>query len=354
MPAKTVVFVQGGKADEADYPWMFFHLDPHTEPAVGSVDLAFFDYPAGKLKIWKNHLLKRGKAPAQAPDLETELIPKVNIRLQSGSIDTGPGRASVIALYDWVKSQPKGSIRSLQVFSHGFIGGPIIWDSYEFDASGNEMDPRDGRDRDANDTDFRIRDFVGNNPLAGAEGKKFADAFALGAFIKLWGCVAPVGVRSPLRRYMRAPKGSRGDSTRKAALQSYLDSLEESFPMEMAVRLNLTVWASPLGYGSEPGVKVPTNCGELSVKYRGVFPPNLQKDRWWRVSWFFRNQDRGAAFYRNVLKAQIDAVDFVAYQTSWLDDAKRVASASAEPEGVDSPMTLQRRLTDRVEAWKSV
>jgi hypothetical protein len=354
MAAKTVVFVQGGKANEANYPWMFFHLDPHTEPTVGPVDLAFFDYPSGKLKMWKNHLLKRGKAPTEVPDSETELLPKVKIRLQSGSIDTGPDRASVIALYDWVKSQPKGSIRSLQVFSHGFIGGPIIWDSYEFDASGNEMDPNDGRDRDPNDTDFRIRDFVGSNPLAGAEGKKFADAFASDAFIKLWGCVAPVGVRGPLRRYMRAPSGSRGDAIRKAALQSYLDSLEESFPMEMAVRLNLTVWASPFGYGSEPGSKVPTNRGELSVKYRAVFPPNLRRDRWWRVSWFFGNQDRGAAFYRNVLKAQIDAVDFVAHQKSWLDDAKRVAFAAVEPQGIESPMALQRRLTDQVEAWKIV
>ena len=97
--------------------------------------------------------------------------------------------------------------------------------------------------------------------------------------------------------------------------------------MEMAVRVNLAVWASPAGFGSEPGSTVPTNRGDLKVKYRGVFPPKLTKDRWWRVSWFFRNQDQGVKFYENVLKARIDAVDFVEHKKSWFEDAKRVASA---------------------------
>ena len=65
MP-KTVVFVQGGKKKEEQYPWMFFHLDPFTEPKSEPVDLVFFDYPAGKRKIWRNHTLMRGKAHEQA------------------------------------------------------------------------------------------------------------------------------------------------------------------------------------------------------------------------------------------------------------------------------------------------
>ena len=33
---------------------MLFHLDRWSEPNAEPVNLAFFDYPAGKLKIWKN------------------------------------------------------------------------------------------------------------------------------------------------------------------------------------------------------------------------------------------------------------------------------------------------------------
>lgn len=365
MPANCVVFVQGGKAKEAAFPWMFFHLDPHKEPADEAVNLAFFDYPAGKLKIWKNLVLKRGKPPTATPDSEEELTPKVKIRLADGTTDdAGPDRASVIALYDWVKKQPKGAIRSLQVFSHGWMGGPIIWNTSEFNAAGDRLQPLDGAERDAHDTDFRMRDFVGKNPLAGAEGKKFADAFAADAFIKLWGCVAPLGIRPQLQRYVRAPRGSRGDAIRKAALQNYLDSIGNSFPMEMAVRLNLAVWAAPIGYGSEPGSNVPTNRSSdppcpgnadshcMAVRYRGKFPPDLRKDRWWRVSWFFRNQDGGARLYRDVLKADIDATDFVEHTKSWFEDAKKVATAALEPESVTSPMALQKQLTDRIEELK--
>lgn len=351
MP-KTVVFVQGGKKKEAQYPWMFFHLDPFTEPKSEPVDLVFFDYPAGKRKIWRNHTLKRGKAPTETPDEEIDLTPKVKMRLVDGTTDdSGEDRASVLALYDFVKSQPKESISSLQIFSHGWQGGPILWGSYEFDPAGNRLQPLDGKDRDPNDTDFRLRDFVGSNPLAGADGTKFAEAFTSDALIKLWGCVAPEGIRGQMQRYIAAPKGSRGDAARKAHLQDYLDSIGNSFPMEMAVRLDLAVWASPVGFGSEPGTDVPTNRGKnLSVKYRGKFPPDLNKDRWWRVSWFFRNQDRGVKFYEDVLKTRVDAVDFVEHKKGWFDDAKREATASLEPGPIDSPRDLQKRLTDRIEA----
>jgi hypothetical protein len=380
MPAKTVVLVLAGWGTDPAFPWMFFHLHPNIEPALESVNLAFFDYPAGKLKIWKNHILKRGKAPKQSPDLETELIPKVKLRLESGRIDdTGPERASVLALYEWVKKQPNRSVRSLQVFSHSETVGPILWNSWERDSFGDQLDPWDGRVRDPHDTDFRIRDFEGVNPLAGAEGKKFADAFTADAFIKLWGCNAEEIPRSYLRSYVKdsSKKGSRADKTRnqdpQLDLRSYLHHIELSFPMRMAIRLNLAVWASPVGYGSFFGPTVETNRSTdppcplpdaetkgakkrycYPVKYRGEFPPDLRKDRWWRVSWFFRNQDKGADFFRNVLKARIDATDFVEYKKSWFDAAQRIAYAAVEPEAVDSPMSLQGRIVDQLEQLKVV
>ncbi len=92
----------------------------------------------------------------------------------------------------------------------------------------------------------------------------------------------------------------------------------------------------------------------MTVKYRGVFPPDLKKDQWWRVSWFFRNQDGGARFYTDVLKAKLDAVDFVEFRKAWFDDAKRDATAALEPESPDSPRGLQRRITDRIESLSLV
>lgn len=353
--AKTVVFVQGGRNNEAGFPWMFFHLAPFADPTPEPVDLVLFDYPNGTLKTWKNHVLKRGKPPTQPPDNEVDLVPKVKIRLAKGEIDeAGPDRPSVLALYNWVKGQPGGSIRSLQVFSHGYKSGPIIWNSSEFDPDGKRrLEPNDGRPRDINDTDFRVRDFVGTNPLAGQEGTQFAKAFTSDALIKLWGCVAPATPRRALQKYWSLPKGAKGDQLRLAVLSFYLLELDNSYPMRMALTLNLPVWAAPLGFGSNAFNKIPTNREELEVTYRGNFPPDLTKDQWWRVSWFFRNQDRGAEFYRDVLKARIDPIDYVEHTKSWYDAVADQSAPQKEAGPVDSPADLQQRLTDRVDALRA-
>jgi hypothetical protein len=352
--ANTVVFVQGGKKNEDQYPWMFWHLHPRADPDPEPVNLAFFDYPAGQLKIWKDHVLTRGKPPTKAPDEVTELTPKVKIRSGDGTVDeAGPDRPSVLALYDWVKKQPKESIRSLQVFSHGQIGGPIIWNSFEYDKDGNRMRSLDDGPRDPHDTDFRVRDLRGSNPLAGAEGQKFAAAFRPGALIKLWGCLAPEGVRAIVGRYWRAGKGERGDAARWAHLEDYLDWIAASYAMEMAARLNLSVWAAPIGWGSDPHTRVPVARGHLYVKYQGRFPPDLDRDQWWRVSWFFRHQDRGVKFYEDVLKARVDALDFVEHKRSWFDDARRKVVVPGEPDPFDAPAELQQRLINQVESWGS-
>lgn len=349
---QTVVFVQGGKKNEVQFPWMFWHLDPRADTPSQKVNLAFFDYPAGQLKIWKDHVLTRGKAPTKAPDEVSDLTPKVKIRQGDGTIDeSGPELPSVLALYDWVKKQPKGSIRSLQVFSHGQIGGPIIWNSFEYDADGKRMRSLDDGPRDEHDTDFRVRDFRGSNPLAGAEGQKFAAAFSSDALIKLWGCLAPEGVRHIVQKYLRAGRGERGDAARWAHLDDYLDWIAASYAMEMAARLNLAVWASPIGWGSDPHTRVPVTGGHLNVTYRGRFPPNLDKDQWWRVSWFFRHQDLGVKFYQEVLKARVDALDFVEHKRSWYDDARKGVTVPGEPDPFDAPAELQKRLIQQVDSW---
>jgi len=354
MAVETVVFVLGSHTNAA-FPWMFHHFDPDKDTAPPTVKLAFFDFPAGKLRIWNSLVLKRSKtAPSAAPDTETDLTPTTHLRMRDGKLDTGPERPTVVALYDWVKAQPAGTIRSLQIFSHGWAGGPILFDTWEFDdATGNEISDRDA-DRDAHDTDFRTRDFRGNNPLAGAEGKKFRDAFTTDPFVKIWGCVAPEDAREPLRNFMRVPKGAANDGARQAHLKDYLKGVGSSFAMWMAAKLDLSVWASPFGWGADYGSNVPTiGKSSLNVTYQGVFPPDLKRDHWWRVSWLFKNSDPGARFYRDVLKTRLDAVDYVEYRKAWFVDALNAATASVTPSPVTTPRGLQQRLQDRIAALSS-
>ncbi|HEY9396355.1 MAG TPA: hypothetical protein VIQ28_01875 [Burkholderiales bacterium] len=355
MKANTVVVVQGGNKNEEKFPWMFLHLDPFKDPPPEPIDLVYFDYPNGKLKIWRDHTFVRGKHPVAPPDEESDLEPKVKARLVTGDLDEDkPERPSVLAFYNWMKAQLAETIRCLHVFSHGWQGGPIIWNTSEYGPDGTLMRMWDEQNRDPHDTDFRIRDFYGDNPLAGAEGAKFSLAFAPGAFIKLWGCVAVNSERAPLRNYMNTPNGKQHDMTRKAHLLNYLHSVNLCFPMQMARALDLPVWASPCGYGSEPFTDVPTNRGKLLVTYKGNYPPDLTKEQWWRVSWFFRNQDKGAQFYQDVLKARIDPGDFVEHTENWYKAARMAAvMMGVERNVIDAPRALQNRVTDPIrEAWE--
>jgi hypothetical protein len=353
---KQVVILQGGNKREAVYPWMFFHFDPMTDADPGTVDLVYFDYPSEKLKIWKNWDKKRGKPPARSPDSEFDLVPKIEPRRRDGETDP-VAKPSVLAFYNYVKSQPKESIRALHVFSHGQYYGPIIWNSWEFAPDGSPIETLYAADRDPNDTDFRSRDFRGKNPLAGAETAKFAQAFATDAFVKLWGCLAIRGVRSIIRSHAKAPKGAAGDAARQQALKNYVRFVGGSYPMQLALAIDRPVWAAPLGYGSEQGTVIPTDYDKdgnvtksFTVKYKGKWPPNLKEDQWWRVSWFFRNQDRGVEFYRDALKARVDATDFVEHKQAWFEDALRRANLLPADSPVDTPQDLQQRVQDRVDA----
>jgi hypothetical protein len=354
---KKVVFVQGGKLDEQAFPWMFFHFDPDTDVDPGPVELVFFDFPDGKRKTWKSWTMKRGTAAPPNPDSEDVLSPMVQIHQADGKL--GPTRPSVLAFYDWVKAQPAGSILSLQIFSHGWMGGPILWNSWELGPNGEDIRNDWTLPRDPNDTEFRMRDFFAGNPLGGAEGRKFGAAFAPGAFIKLWGCVAPEGLRASVQRYKLAPKNDAEKAANQALLLTYLDQLENCFALLMARTLGLSVWASPLGWGSDPHAQVPISyvAGKpktIDTTYRGTFPPDFgprKRDRWWRVSYFFRHQDRGVEYYTQVLKARVDKTDYVEFKASWFDDARRLATASLAPRPADavaSPRALQQRLVNRM------
>src|SRR4051794_4020567 len=127
MASKQLVFIHGSDPDQADTPWMFYHLHPskYTKPVLSdgtTFDLVYFDFAEGKRKTWKNWTAQRSrKPPTGAPD-EIALTPTAKIRDQSGNEYVGePVHPSVLAFYDWVKAQPAQSIASIQIFSHAVI-----------------------------------------------------------------------------------------------------------------------------------------------------------------------------------------------------------------------------------------
>lgn len=352
-----IVFVRGGKTDPA-FPWMYFHFDPwkDVKPKPAPVSLVYFDYPEGKRKTWKNWVPKHGKAAPRDPDAEEDLAPKIKIRLLDHSIDTGPEKPSVLALYDWVKRQPRESISALHVFSHAWPNGPVIWvDSYE-----NRSSEDLNADRDPNDSEFRRRDFFGRNPLADAEGRRFTAALAPNALIKFWGCNeglhwegdAPrsnstgMPLRKMILEFMKISKGAEGKAARGIILASYLEWIRASFQFTVASELGIPIWAGPLGWGSTPwdNDELPDRSTRI-LHYKGSFPPDLTTERWWRVSAHFTGQFR--KFFRNTLKARIDATGYVEYKQSWFDDARKM-SAGAETDLIKTPRDLQQQLLDRI------
>lgn len=300
MTTRQVIFVRGGKTSDI-VVWRFFHFHPVTAVNVGIVKLVYFDYPEGKMKIWNSWTPKQGKAPTARPDMETDIAPAIHIRFADGSIDTSEKRPSALGVYDFIKKQAAGSVASLQIFSHGDYDGPIIWaDSFEnVDKSNFTLD------RDPYDTEFRRRDFFGKNPLGGTEGTKFANAFAPGALVKIWGCTEDEKYRRLIRNYNNLSSNKENDAKRLVILENYLDILDVTYALLMARLLKQTVWAAPIGWGTNPWGDQP---------YKGSFPPNLTRELWWRVPAFVSSYRR---FYTNLLGAKLDATHYVGFNQSW-------------------------------------
>jgi hypothetical protein len=95
------------------------------------------------------------------------------------------GVMSVTDVYDFVRAQGKsmpGSVQELSFFSHGWVGGPILVNS--FDSKPDGSPERDPDDKDAR----RRKDFSAPNMDATAQAE-FRDAFSVDGFTWVWGCV---------------------------------------------------------------------------------------------------------------------------------------------------------------------
>lgn len=384
MP-KTIVFIHGRDKDQANTPWMFYHLHPSTysKPVLSEGEtfkLVYFDFEKGERREWDAWSATRSRsAPAAGPDRVVAMAQKAKVRDKSGN-PYSPEREypSVLNFYDWIKAQPSKSIVSLQIFSHAVIYQPVLFaDSYEWGGTANEAKRLDmTEDRDPNDTEFRLRDFVGpNNPLysgphsdpwaspIGGELAKVRAALADDVFIKVWGCGEQDlnGHGGPIRKlildFLKAKKGKDGDQRRATLVEAYLDHVDGFFPYRLAERLDLPVWAGPVGWGSDPfDVDGDPRVDKNKYRWTGKFPPNLAKrELWWRISiHFLKNKAIAEKFFKATLKARLDPMGYVEYKKSWVhaarDAAVRITSGSSASSIFDAPTRLMQDLLERIGA----
>ena len=326
---KQLVLVLGedndNKIDER-YVWDYYHFHPTRNENPGPVTAVFFHFPKLERRTWNRYVPINRQPPRGKPDEVVKIEPVIR--------DPGDNRerSSVLGLYDWIKAQERGSIIALHVFSHGFPGGPVLWMKPE-DHHGDVTQPRL-----ATDTELRIRDFYGSNPLAKGERTKFNGAFSDNALIKLWGCYEEQPQRTRVAGYIAARR--RGDeASRFCHLYNYLLDINASFAMHMARALNRTIWAAPVGWGTDPNFD--------GSKERDVFPPDLARnDRWWRAGVTFTKvwQD----FFRRDLRAPLDATLYAGYAAGWVDEAFEKIPRPARPAGVPTPRELQQRLQNAI------
>jgi hypothetical protein len=393
--AKKVVFVLGWDKKEAlnNTPWMFYHFHPseYGAPVSGEgkkFDLVLFDYVGGTRKTWKAWNAQRGKGPPGDPSEAVELLPTVEVRdqygnpvhLPSGDVAKLP---TVIPFYRWVKTQHAESIVSLQIFSHSVIALPILYPfvyewRHDIDKQGDVT-----AERDPHDTEFRLRDFAGKNPLnggdpwdpevtrPGSELDQFRKALDPNVFIKVWGCgeqgATPKEgetIRKLVTDFVEVKTGRSAEAQRARLLLDYLQHVKGYFPYRLAERLGLPVWAGPLGWGTDPhyvdGKYVAKTYARDKYHYVGTFPPDLdKKELWWRVSLGFRKHKLKVAekFFKGALKVKMDGMGYVEYKKSWVTASENAANATlnagAEDDRMQAPKQLMKKLLDQARLLNS-
>ncbi len=342
---KQIVFVRGTKQPELTM-WRYFHFHPHDEVDIGPVQLVYFDYPENQLLKWKRWKPVRGSKREDVlpdPDSVEDLEPRIEWRnYEDQKVQRTPKRASIVALYDYVKAQPSKSILSLQFFSHGFWKGPILWNDVSEDDAVAAMPVEEPRD--PHDTEPRVRDFYGLNPLAGTDGFLFAGSFVDDPFVKLWGCDAADAARLAINTILDEDTSTREGRVRRLHdVGQYLeDRIGTTYALHLADLLGVTVWGAPPGWGSNPW-SGPEKLDDDT--YMGNFPPDLSKERWWRMTTTFKR--RHERFFRDELEAPIDAARYIGFNVGWYHDAVRRNRAGKRVLEVTDPKALQKRLRER-------
>ncbi len=166
---------------------------------------------------------------------------------------------SIVHAYRYVQDlgvAAAGSLLRFDIFSHAWVGGPIMidtWQAPDFDAGG----AREG-ERDPGDKDGRSKDFSSTNMTRRGDFKK---AFAADAVAKMWGCQATTDNRA----LVRAAAGAKDpDATlsvsyagktyavtaKQIAAAMNKNILPDTYMKQLAKTVGITMYGAPPGMGA--------------------------------------------------------------------------------------------------------
>jgi hypothetical protein len=110
---------------------------------------------------------------------------------RTGTSMKDPDSISILDLYaylDSVGANAPSTVQEVGVFSHAWVGGPILRDTYDNSGSATTRDP--------DDRDARPKDWNGTGVMASYPRLKAA--FSSNASFKTWGCNQPVLIRAQI------------------------------------------------------------------------------------------------------------------------------------------------------------
>jgi hypothetical protein len=113
-------------------------------------------------------------------------------RERTGTHRYDPNSISILDLYGYLNSVgalSPGIVQEAGIFSHAWVGGPIIRNTYDQSGSATVRDPDD---RDARPKDWNATGVMASYP-------KLGSAFSIGARFQTWGCNHPVLIRAQIQ-----------------------------------------------------------------------------------------------------------------------------------------------------------
>jgi hypothetical protein len=111
---------------------------------------------------------------------------------RTGTHRFDPASISILDLYkylDAVGAQAPATVNEVSIFSHAWVGGPILRDTNDRSGSAIERDPKD---KDARPKDWNPSGVMASYP-------KLASAFSASGCFRTWGCNHPVLTRSQIQ-----------------------------------------------------------------------------------------------------------------------------------------------------------